>query len=170
MGGTLDVWEKIRRGDLGNIDASIQEVICNVGRQLAYRLEKLIDVLERGPEAPPIVTVAPGLALTPEERMVALMRLATASYPRDHRTAAVTNAGDLIISNPNPFSIPVLLTNLDNAQFLYYGTSRATILNAPPIDPESKEKIILSPYADLYGIVLGAAINVAISNLDLPTV
>lgn len=170
MGLPPDLWEKIKRGDFASTDATILEVICSVGRQLAYRLEKLIDVLERGPEEPPLVTVTPGLAMTPEERLVALMRLSVASYPKDHRIVAVTNAGDLIATNPLPYSIPILVTNLDNAQFLFYGTAISTVLNSPPIDPESKEKIVLSPNSDLFGIVIGAAISVAVSNLDLPVV
>lgn len=171
MGLTPDVWEKIRSGDFAGIDATLIEVICSVGRQLAYRLEKLIDVLERGPE--PDVTVTPtitGLAATPEERLVALMRLAVASYPKDHRVVVVTNAGVLLATNPLPYSIPILVTNLDNAQLLFWGTTISTVLNSPIIDPESSEKITLSPYSDLFGTVIGAAINVAVSNLDLPTV
>ena len=170
MSLTPDVWEKIRRGDFTSVDASLMEVICSVGRQLAYRLEKLIDVLERGPEEAPVVTVTPGLALTPEERLVALMRLAVASYPKDHRVVPVTNAGVLIATNPLPYSIPILVTNLDNAQLLFYGSTISTVLNSPIIDPESSQKIQLSPYSDLFGTVIGAAINVAVSNLDLPVV
>lgn len=167
MALTPDVWEKFKRGDYGQVDAAIVEVLCSVGRQLAYRLDKLIDVLEPDEVLP---GYRPGERHTPMGRLIELNRLELASYPKDHRIAVITNAGDLIINNPLPYSIPVLVTNLDNAQFLFYGTSRGTVLNAPLIDPESKEKIILSPNSDLFGIVLGAAINVGISNLDLPTV
>jgi len=169
MGLPDNIWARIKRGDYSETDAGILEVICSVGRQLAYRLEKLIDVLERGPEEPVIPIAGPG-AYTPMGRLIAFMRLDLASYPRDHSVVAVTNAGSLIVSNPLFHSIPILITNLSNAQFLYYGSSSVAITNGPIIDPETSHKILLSPSADLYGIVLGANINVAVSNLDIPTV
>jgi hypothetical protein len=168
MGIPENIWTKMRRGEYPETDATILEVVCSVGRQLAYRLEKLIDLLERGPEEPPLVTVT--TTEQQQQQLLALMRLVAASYPRDHRIVAVTAAGNLIATNPLPYSIPILVTNLDNAQFLFYGTSASTVLNSPMIDPESKEKIMLSPNSDLFGIVVGAAISVAVSNLDLPTV
>jgi len=165
-----DVWEKLRRGEFSQTDGQILEVMCSVGRQLAYRLEKLIDVIERGPEDGIAPLFGPGAVATSMGRMIELMRLSMASYPRNHATIPVTAAGVVMISNPHPYSIPVMITNLDNAQFLYYGSSPASILTAPLIDPEAKEKIILSPNSDLYGIVAGAAIAVAVSVLDLPIV
>lgn len=165
-----DVWERLRHGELPETDATILEVMCSVGRQLAYRLEKLIDVIERGPDDGLAPLFGPGAVTTPIGQMIQLMRLSMASYPRNHATVAVTNAGIVMISNPHPYSIPVMITNLDNAQFLYYGSSPASVLTAPLIDPESKQKIVLSPNSDLYGIVAGAAIAVAVSVLDLPTV
>lgn len=171
MGLPDTVWERMRRGDYSQTDPAILEVVCSVGRQLAYRLEKLIDVLERAPEEPGLVpTTGPGVQYTPVGRMVELMRLQLASYPRDHAIKVVTNGGDLIISNLLPYSIPILITNQDNAQRLWYGSAPATINNAPLIEPEASLKIILSPSSDLYGIVSGANITVALSNLDLPTV
>lgn len=167
----LTVWDRMKRGDYSQTDGAILEVVCSVGRQLAYRLEKLIDVLERAPDEEGLgPTTGPGAQYTPVGRMVELMRLQLASYPRNHSIQVVTNAGDLIISNPLSYSIPVLITNQDNAQILWYGSAPATIINAPRIQPEASKKIILSPSSDLYGIVAGANITVAISNLDLPTV
>jgi len=174
MALTPDVWEDIRRGNIGQTDAHILEVICSVGRQLAYRLERLIDVLERGPaekeEALVAPTTGPGAAYTPVGRMVELLRLQLASYPRDHQVQTVTAAGVMVVSNTRPYSIALLITNEDNAQKLYYGAAPATTTNAPIIEPETSKKIILSPNADLYCRVIGADITVAISNLDLPTV
>lgn len=170
MGLRDDVWEKFRRGELPETDATILEVMCSVGRQLAYRLEKLIDVIERGPDDGIATLFGPGAVATPIGQMIQLMRLSMASYPRNHATVSVTAAGIVMISNPHPYTIPVMITNLDNAQFLFYGSSPASILTSPLIDPESKEKINVSPNSDLYGIVAGAAINVAVSLLDLPTV
>lgn len=173
MGLPVNIWEKIRRGEYPQTDAGLAEVICSVGRQLAFRLEKLIDVLESGPEEPEegILPISgPGVAYTPIGRMVELMRLDLASYPRDHSVMIVENTGTLLVTNSLSYSIPLLITNLDNAQLLYYGASPAAITNAPVIEPESSKKIILSPNRDLRGIVAGADINVAISNLDLPTV
>lgn len=165
-----DVWERLRRGELPQTDGQILEVMCAIGRQLAYRLEKLIDVIERGPEDGIAPLFGPGAVATPIGQMIQLMRLSMASFPRNHQTVSVTNAGIVMISNPHPYTIPVMITNLDNAQFLFYGSAPASILTSPLIDPEAKEKINLSPNSDLYGIVAGAAINVAVSVLDLPIV
>ena len=40
------LWDKIRRGEFGQTDAAIAEVLCSVGRQLAFRLDKLIDYIK----------------------------------------------------------------------------------------------------------------------------
>lgn len=167
-----NIWERIRKGQFPITDASILEVVCSVGRQLGYRLEVLIETLQRGAEPDMEAPLSgPGGAYTPITRMVELMRLDLASHPRDHQLRTVTNAGgSKIMSNTTTYSIPILVTNQDNAQKLYYGSATATITNAPIIEPESSLKIILSPNSDLYGIVVGADITVSVSNLDLPMV
>jgi hypothetical protein len=170
MGLPETLWDKIRRGEFPQTDAAIAEVLCSVGRQLAFRLDKLIDIWEHPPEEPEAPLYGPGGAYTPIGRLVELMRLDLASYPRNHAVVVVTNAGVSMIANPLPYSIPVMVTNLDNAQFLYYGSPPAAINTSPIIDPEQSMKILVSPESDLYGIVAGADINVAISNLDLPTI
>jgi len=119
-----DVWERLRRGEFPQTDGQILEVMCAVGRQLAYRLEKLIDVIERGPDDGIAPMFGPGAAATPIGQMIQLMRLSMASYPRNHTTVTVTAAGIVMISNPHPYTIPVMVTNLDNAQFLYYSQRR----------------------------------------------
>ena len=166
-----NVFKEIRRGNFPQTNPTMLEVVCSSFRQIAFRLDKLIDVLERGPDAEALAPITgPGQAYTPITRMVEMMRLDLASYPRDHQIRVIPNTGDKIMSNPLPYSIPILVTNQDNAQKLYYGASTATMTNAPIIEPEASKKIILSPNADLYGVVIGADITVAISNLDLPMV
>ena len=172
MGVPETIWDKIRSGEFGRTDAAIAEVLCSVGRQLALRLDKLIDIQMRAVEEPEPIPLPFGQKepYTPIGRLVELMRLDLASYPRNHATVPVTNAGVIMISNPLPYTIPLMVTNLDNAQFLYYGSAPAAITNSPMIPPEQGLKILLSPESDLYGIVAGADINVAISDLDLPTI
>lgn len=171
MGLPPNVLDEMRRGSFPQVDPTMMEMLCSSFRQIAHRLDKLIDVLERGAEEEEVDLIfGPGGARTPIGRMLELMRLDLASYPRDHQIQTVTNTGDRIMSNSQAYSIPILVTNEDNAQLLYYGSSHASTLNAPIIEPESSKKIILTPSADLYGIVIGANITVAISNLDLPTV
>jgi len=65
-----------------------------------------------------------------------------------------------------------MVTNEDNAQLLYYGSSTIQVgSNAPIIQPGQSLKINLSPSSDLYGICIGpASIAVGISSLDLPYV
>jgi hypothetical protein len=166
-----DLWEQIQRGEFPSTGATEREVICAVGRQLANRLDKLIDVIQRAPEG--IVPIgAPGLAITPMGQLIALMRLVTASFPRDNQILPVTTVATPLITNPNIFDIPVLVTNLDNAQLLHYGGSAATTtVQSPIIDTETTEKILVSANRTLFGIVVGpGAINVGISNLDMPIV
>ena len=165
-----EIWEQIRRGEFPSTGATLEEVICSVGRQLAVRIDKLIDVIERAPEG--ILPIgAPGLAIGANAQMVALLRLLAASFPRDHQVVAVTVAVTPLIVNPNPYAIPVLITNLDNAQLLHYGSALTITLQTPIIDTERSEKILVSANATLYGLVVGpAAIAVGVSNLDLPIV
>lgn len=165
-----DLWEQIRRGDFPQAGTTIEEVICSVGRQLAVRIDKLIDVIERAPEG--ILPIgAPGLAIGANAQTVALLRLLAASYPRDHQVVMVTVAVTPLIVNPNAFAIPVLITNLDNAQLLHYGSAATITLQTPIIQTETSEKVLVSANGTLYGIVVGpAAVAVAISNLDLPIV
>ena len=79
-----DILTQIQRGNFPSIGASQTEVLCSVARQLAFRLDKLIDVIERGEleeeEEELLAPVSgPGVAYTPIGRMVELMRLELAN-------------------------------------------------------------------------------------------
>jgi len=101
-----DILTQIERGNWPSTGASQTEVFCSVARQLAYRLDKLIDVIERGEleeEEELLAPVSgPGVAYTPIGRMVELMRLELANFPRDHRTETVGIARIVLTSNPTP--------------------------------------------------------------------
>jgi len=170
-----DVLQRIQRGEWPDTGASEIDVICAVGRQLAYRLDKLIDVIQRGepePEELLAPTTGPGVAYTPIGRMVELMRLELANLPKDHRTASIGTTRVPLAQNPYSYTIPILVTNLDNAQFLYYGSGTVSVSgNSPFIEPEKPMKLYLTPSQDLYVVVAGPAnVTVAISNLWLPVV
>ena len=165
------IWEQIRRGEFPQAGTTIEEVICSVGRQLAVRIDKLIDVIQSAPEG--ILPVgAAGLAITPMAQLIALMRLVQASYPRDLQVQTVGIApATILIVNPNPYAIPVLVTNLDNAQLLHYGSTATMTVQSPILDTERSERVLVSANRTLFGVVAGPGnIQVGISNLDLPIV
>ncbi len=166
-----DILAQIGRGNWPSTGPGQMEVICSVARQLAWRLDKLIDVIERGveEEEPPAPSAAP---YTPMGRLAELIRLDLANFPKDHRTEAVGILPVILASNPYAYTRPVLVTNLDNALFLYYGTATLAVLtNAPFIPPETAYKLLIPPSQDLYVVGPGPAnITVAISNLALPVV
>jgi len=166
----MDIWEKIRRGNYPETSATLEEVLCSVGRQLGFRLEKIIDLLEKaGIEIPPLG--APGYVITPTGQMIALLKLLAASYPRDQIIVPVTIAATILVVNANDYDVPVIITNLDAAQLLHYGSAATMTVQSPIIQTESSEKLLVSPGRTLYGIVVGpAAIAVGVSHLDLPTV
>lgn len=165
---------RIGGGNWPDMGTSEAEVICAVGRQLAYRLDKLIDLIERGEEREALIAPisGPGAAHTPIGRLVELQRLELANFPKDHRTVSVGTTRVALASNPYSYTIPILVTNLDNAQFLYYGSGPVNATNnSPMIDPEESMKLYLNPEQDLYVVVAGPGnVTVAVSNLALPVV
>jgi len=165
-----DIWEQIRRGEYPETSATLEEVLCSVGRQLGLRLEKIIELLDKaGIVIPPIG--APGFAITPTGQMIALMRLLAASFPRDLIVVPVTIAATPLVVNPNDHDVAVIITNLDNAQLLHYGSAATMTVQSPIIQTESTEKLLVSASRTLYGIVAGpAAIAVGVSHLDIPIV
>jgi len=165
-----NILEKIRHGEYPETSPTLEEVLCSVGRQLGFRLEKIIDLLENaGIVIPPVG--APGYAITPTGQMIALMRLLAASFPRDLIVVNVTIAATPLVVNPNDFDVPVIITNLDNAQLLHYGSAATMTIQSPIIQTETSEKLLVSASRTLYGIVAGpAAIAVGVSHLDIPIV
>lgn len=169
-----EVLARIQRGEWPEMGPSEVEVICAAARQIAFRLDKLIDVIERQ-EIPPELEApisGPGVAYTPIGRLVELTRLQLANFPKDHRTASIGTSREVLAQNAYSYTIPILVTNLDNAQFLYYGSGTVNASdNSPFIEPQKSMKLYLTPSQDLYVVVAGPGnVTVAVSTLWLPVV
>lgn len=144
------------------IDADPVSLACGIARQEILRLDIIAQLLR---ELTPTQIYGPDLYLG---RLVDLMKLDLASMPADHTTVVVGNAPQLLVANLYGGPMPYIVTNLDNAQLLFYGTGDVSVTSGPVIGPNESEKIIVPVNYRLHGIVAGANINVALSRLALP--
>lgn len=153
---------------LGRIFSDVEQdtiaALCAIGRQLAVRLDKLIEVSQEAQAA--YVAGGPGVMTLTE--LIELLRLDLASFPRDHRQVTVGNTPTLVFENPQNRTIPVLITNQDNAQILHYGQAAVTVTNGPTIGTKESLKVNVSQSSNLYGVVDAGTIEVGVSVLDLP--
>lgn len=163
-----------RRKDLGitipRVDTDIISALCAVNRQLAERIDELIDIIKRTARGEPIPGVPGAPAVLPgaQESVAGLLRILLASMPRDHQIVTVGTTPTWMAENKSSLDVPVLVTNQDFAQQLRYGTATLTATTGPLIDPETTEKVVIPPNQVLYGLVPAATIDVAISTLFLP--
>lgn len=142
--------------------------LCAIGRQLAMRLDELIDLSKKAQGIAPGITV-PGLRPARVPEWIMLMRLLLASFPRDHAKLTVSDEATPLVENPSGDAVPVLVTNTDEAKLLYYGSSTLDIDTAPVIQPRASLKILVPGSSSLYGLVeAGGDITAAISSLDIP--
>lgn len=139
------------------VDTDMISALCAINRQLAERIDQLIEVTR----------TAAGDRVRGESA-AGLLRILLASMPRDHRVLVVGTSITPLAENRGHLDVPVLVTNYDHAQQLRYGTATLTDTSGPVIDPESTEKIVIPPNETLYGLVPTATIAVAVSTLFLP--
>lgn len=143
------------------VDTDVVSALCAVNRQLAMRIDELIDIMKR--VAPAIV---PEVAT--QENIADLLRLLLASMPADHQVVTVGTTPTWLAENFATLGLPVLITNYDVAQKLRYGTSTVMATGGPLIDTEATEKIVIPANQSLYGLVPAATIQVAVSRLVIP--
>ena len=135
--------------------------LCAIGRQLAIRLDRLIEAIS-------------GLRQLQEERQIVtvdmpeILALQLASFPSGHTKVTVAITPTPLIENPTDRWSAVMVTNLDNAQRLYYGNATVWTDNAPFIPGSDCLKIYIPPSETLYGIVEQATIQAGVSNLVIP--
>lgn len=151
------------------VDTDMITALCAMNRQLAMRIDELIEVIKRAARGEPMPGV-PGVHVAPgaRESVADLLRIALASMPRDHQVVTVGTAPTWIAENKSGLDVPVLVTNYDFAQQLRYGTATLTNTSGPLIDTEDSKKIVIPPNQTLYGMVPVATIQVAVSTLYLP--
>lgn len=146
-----------------------EAAICEVGFQLALRVDELISVMKEARKDE--MEYIPGVPGTPAARQVfltELIGLQVASFPRDHNTVPVLTTITKLVQNSSGRWIAVVVTNLDNAQPVFYGNATLTDTTGPLIAPRTKEKVILPPNETLYGIVDAGSVDVAVSTLARP--
>lgn len=150
------------------------ETLCNIGRQLALRLDQIAAALgedfQAGPRIPGRL-VERGIGAEVSIRdLEYLMMLYLASYPRDHSEVTVTDAATPLVENKSMQEpAPIIITNNDHAHLLYYGGATVGVGKAPVIQPEQSFPITLPRGRTLYGIVAtGLSITAAVSVLELP--
>jgi hypothetical protein len=135
--------------------------LCAIGRQLATRLDRLIEGIY-------------GLRQLQEERQIIsvdvpeILALQLASFPSSHTKVIVETTPTTLVENPTDRWSAVIVTNLDNAQRLYYGTGTLGTETAPFIPSSDCLKIYIPPSETLYGIVELATITAGVSNLVIP--
>ena len=142
--------------------------LCAIGRQLAMRLDELIHIMQQAEGIAPGVPRPPGVPAERAPEWIELMRMLLASYPRAGAALTVGNSAKPIAQNTSSRPIPVLVTNQDHAQILYYGEATVEAGAAATIQPKESKKIIVPESTSLYGIVEGADIQVAVSSLVIP--
>lgn len=157
----MSAGQPLRNAGLGftipTVDTDMISALCAINRQLAERIDQLIEVT-RAARGEPVRG----------ESVSDLLRILLASMPRDHRVLTVSTAPTPMAENRGRLDVPVLVTNYDHAQQLRYGTATLTDTSGPVIDPETTEKIVIPPNETLYGLVPAATIQVAVSTLFLP--
>lgn len=145
--------------------------ICAVGRQLALRLDKLIHLMSQAEEEPEILLPGGGISAAISFATLAeLLSLSLASCPRDHQSIPVDTSATKLVENVTDGHVPVLVTNLDNAQDLHWGAATVLVTAGPIIPARTSHKVLVPPNSALYGVVGAASITVAISTLIVPRI
>lgn len=155
----------------GRVGGGANAAICEVGFQVALRLDELIDLIRQA--EPEGVEYIPGTGIpaTPAGRnvfLIELVGLQLASFPRDHNKIAVTTTATPLMQNLSQRWMAVAVTNNGNSQEVRYGTATALADNAPLIPAKTTEKIVIPPNETLYAIVDSGSVDVAISTLATP--
>lgn len=144
--------------------------LCAVGRQLAMRLDELIDVSKKAQGMVPGVPgiTIPGVPPGRAPEWIELMRMLLASFPRDHAAVTVGSTPEPLLQNTSSRPIPVMITNGDEAQVLYWGGATVIVGLSPTIGPQGSMKILVPESTTLYGVVKDGDIQVGVSSLHIP--
>lgn len=159
-----------RGGGFGffNSDRRLIQALCQIGRQLALRLDQIIHLQGGGRALPPDGREIYDPEIRRSDEMTELMRLVTASYPMDHVEVMVGTTITWLAENVSPHPVPVLVINNDAAQMLRYGGPTMTLPTGGIIQTESQKVVHVPANAVLYGVVAVATISVGVSHLILP--
>jgi len=144
--------------------------LCEMTRQLAVRLDRLTAVMSQFPaQMIQVLQVAGDLDLG---KLIEYIRLGLASVPITHERVQVVGGEDVpitpVIKNPTGRSIPMMLTNDDNAQLLRWGSDTVTQINGAILSSEKTAIIVVPPDSYIYAIFPMFTSTVSISRLGIP--
>lgn len=145
--------------------------ICEVGFQLALRLDELINLIKEA-EAEGVQyipgTRIPVSAASTQVLLTQLIGLDIASFPTTYNTISVGTTVTTLAQNGTGRWLPVNVTNLGNSQAVSYGMSVIKVSSGPLIPARKNEKIYIPPNETLYAIVGTGAVDVAVNVLAAP--
>jgi len=105
-------------------------------------------------------------------KLIEYIRLGLASVPITHERVQVVGGEDVpitpVIKNPTGRSIPMMLTNDDNAQLLRWGSDTVTQINGAILSSEKTAIIVVPPDSYIYAIFPMFTSTVSISRLGIP--
>ena len=146
--------------------------LCDVTRQILHRLDSLIQAMTLSPvTAPSILRPGDPVVMHGFGDLIELFKLSMATVPVSHEVVQVEAAPNKIttvIRNAGERTVPMLLTNNDNAQILRWGAETLTHLNGAVLKSESSAIINILPGTNVYAIFPLFTSTVSISRLGIP--
>lgn len=150
---------------LAGIDST--GALCEIGRQLASRLDALIGLLGRSHAQITSIVSDNDSGIGD---LAALLKLSLASAPLTHDRIQVSTSPERIISNASERTVAFTITNNDGSQKVIWGTETLSSVNSNGIylDAESSVKIYVPRDTDVYAFFPIATSSVSVSKLSIP--
>lgn len=146
--------------------------LCNVTRQVLNRLDSLIEAMTLSPvTAPAILRPGDPVVMQGFGELIRVFKLSMATVPVTHEVVQVPctpSAITPVIVNPSERTIPMLLTNNDNAQIVRWGAETLTHLNGAILKSEESVIIHVLPGTTIYAIFPLFTGTVSLSRLGIP--
>lgn len=149
--------------------------LCEISRQLALRLDRLTDVMSQFPAR--MLQVLESAGQLDVRELTHYIKMSLASVPTTHETVKVAGGAvpsgapvpiTPVIKNPMDNSVPMMITNDDNAQLLFWGASTLTQTNGAILSSQETVIIVVPPNSYVYAIFPMFTGTVSISRLGIP--
>lgn len=146
--------------------------LCEMTRQVLNRMDALIQAITSIPLTEPEI-LARGAPITGiDDLLIGYIRLSMASVPVTHEVLQVEGGAAVaitpVIRNTSERTIPFMLTNNDNAQFLRWGADTLTVLNGAILKNETSVIITVSANSSIYAVFPVHTSTVSLSRLAIP--
>lgn len=150
--------------------------LCEISRQVINRLDMLIEAITGSPlrttDALRAIEAGDPLLMAGIATLTEYFRLSLASVPITHEVLQVAGGGlasiTPVIRNSSERTIPMMLTNDDNAQFVRWGADTLTVLNGAILKDSTSEIIRVLPNSIIYAIFPAFSSTVSVSRLGIP--